>query len=37
MDKLKNILFKPILIALGLLAVLPVTPIALCLLYGWIE
>jgi hypothetical protein len=37
MDKLKKILFKPIVIGLGLLAVLPVTPIAFCLLYGWIE
>tara|TARA_R110001599_G_scaffold220787_1_gene419266 strand:- start:420 stop:533 length:114 start_codon:yes stop_codon:yes gene_type:complete len=37
MDKLKKILFKPILITLGLLAVLPVTPVALCLLYGWVE
>jgi len=36
MDKLKNKL-KPILITLGLLAVLPVTPVALCLLYGWVE
>jgi len=30
-------LFKPIVLGLGLLAVLPVTPIAFCLLYGWIE
>jgi len=37
MDKLKNKIYKPILITLGLLAVLPVTPIALCLLYGWVE
>jgi hypothetical protein len=37
MDKLKKILFKPIVIVISLIAVLPVTPIALCLLYGWIE
>ena len=37
MDKLKKILFKPIVMGLGLLAVLPVTPIAFCLLYGWTE
>ena len=28
---------KPVVVTLALLAVLPVTPIALCLLYGWIE
>jgi|TARA_B110000285_G_scaffold31193_1_gene32166 hypothetical protein len=37
MDKLKNKLYKPILITIGALAVLPVTPVALCLLYGWVE
>jgi len=36
MDKLKHKL-KPIFIVLSLLAVLPVTPVALCLLYGWVE
>jgi len=36
MDKLKKILFKPITLALTLLAVLPITPIIACLLYGWI-
>jgi len=34
---LKKILFKPIVITLGLLAVLPITPIVLFLLYGWTE
>ena len=35
--KLKNVLFKPLVIVVSLIAVLPVTPVALCLLYGWVE
>jgi len=41
MDKLikslKKLFGRPVIITLAVLAALPVTPIALCLLYGWVE
>jgi len=37
MDKLRKLLTKPIAITFAIIAILPITPVALCLLYGWID
>jgi len=35
MESLKKIFGKPVIVTLAVLAALPITPLVLCLLYGW--
>lgn len=35
MKSLKKIFGKPVIITLAVLAVMPITPLILCFIYGW--
>ena len=35
MKSLKKLFGKPVVVTLAILAFMPITPLVLCLLYGW--